>query len=64
MSLHTLEIVKKPKHTTVSFWLIVVGWQIKKGLILGPITPNHALCFLKILLWTILFGQDSCPNDL
>ena len=47
--------------TINGFWLIVVGWQIRRGLDFGPSPPNCAKYILKILSMTVSTISISRP---
>lgn len=54
---------KNKKTTETHNWfLIVIGWQIKEILDIGPRTTNHPNFFLKTLSMTTL--ADTCKNML
>ena len=59
ISLRTFKRVKCYKFFNARFWLIMVDWQTKKNLDLGPSSPNCAKPFKKILPITIFISWPS-----
>ena len=58
-SVHIFNRVKK-KEVHHNWFLIVVVWQVKKGMDLGTTLPNHLKFFLKLLPMTISISWPIC----